>query len=163
MDRHSGSIELQLYVSIMYAERSLRRYRWAADNSADDLVVTQIDRDSGGRRRDCPSSEAFGIDLDEKKLVGGLADPYQIKIPAKSGDALIVALDPAMIRGQLLAIGAHGGPPVPGDDKDVTPVALTFGATLETARPRPMGLSASGSALSRTGASPRPAAFGVAI
>jgi hypothetical protein len=132
MDRSSRAVSHQLYFEIDYDDNGLRRYGSAADNSADPLPVTRIAR-SSTRCRQCRIVEVIGVGLPSAKLASGLSRPYQIKLTSGSGDWVIVPLDPAMIRGQFLAIAAHGGPPVPGDDQDVSPLALNFGATLGTA------------------------------
>jgi hypothetical protein len=136
MDRSTRTVEHQLYVDIEYQGGSQRHYEWAADNAAESLSVVKIDH-SQTRCKDCQRSETVGIALQEAKLIGGLTQPYAVKLSAKSSDTAVMTIGTALIRGQLLAIAAHGGPPAPGADEIVDPTPLDFGATMETPPAKP--------------------------
>lgn len=107
VNRNTTLASHQLYVDIDYVD-VLRRYAWAASDDAQDLEVENlaIDRITRHCSGSCAWFETVGIDLPESLLTDKAATGFQIKLSARSGDAMILDITPAQIRAQLDAI--HG-------------------------------------------------------
>jgi hypothetical protein len=112
INKDTHAVSHQLYVSISYTG-DWKFFQWAADDTSKTLEVVKIDShvDScSGGFLGCDLSETVGITLDDATLRGRATQGYQIKLSAKSGDALILDISPEQITKQLAAVDAYTKP-----------------------------------------------------
>jgi hypothetical protein len=91
----------QVYVSWVYPGRSSGRY-WAADDTARDLPVNMIRRDSCPFGK-CDRTDTLGIAIEEATLRKRAPTGFQVKLSAQDGTYGILDITPQMIAAQLQA------------------------------------------------------------
>jgi hypothetical protein len=91
----------QIYVSWVYPGRSSGRY-WASDDTARDLPVNMIRRDSCPFGK-CDRTDTLGISVDEATLRRRAPTGFQVKLSAQDGTYGILDITSQMINAQLQA------------------------------------------------------------
>lgn len=119
-----------IYVEWVYAGHSSGRYR-AADDTARDLVVKVIERDSCPFGK-CDRTDTLAIAIDEGTLRKRAATGFQVKLFAQDGTSGILDIRPNMIAAQLQAEDRILNPPA-----GMTPEAAAATANARTADGRP--------------------------
>jgi hypothetical protein len=134
VDRRTTLAEHQLYVAIDYVDGA-RGYWRAANGDAQDMAVTRLIFNKGTRgcKGLCDYSEAIGIDLPEALLEAKAAAGFQIKLYARSGDALILDIPREEIAAQLKAITDYRNGPTTA--ANAAPAAPDFGIEFKTTKP----------------------------
>lgn len=96
----------QLYVSIFYFDDWIY-YDTAADDNAQTIKVTLIDRKVLSCSSSCSFRESVGIDVGLKYLLSKQDTGFEIRLTSRKGTgAVIVAVPANYIKGHLMAIGA---------------------------------------------------------
>lgn len=112
--KKTGERRHQVYVTFTYSS-PWKFFVMAADDTARALPVERIGSDVGGCSSvGCIETETLVITVDEGSLVSRAVTGYPIKISARSGDAVILAISPQQIKLQLRAMAdyLHVPPPV---------------------------------------------------
>jgi hypothetical protein len=113
IDRRTGVIEHQLYVSDSYSGAE-RNWNAARDGSGEPLRFVPISRDEISCAAACSYAEEFAASIPESTLrasLGGL----DVTFTASSGESKTIHLSSDQIAAQLAAVGArrHPGSPPP--------------------------------------------------
>jgi hypothetical protein len=132
MDRDTKAVTHQLYVNVSYSG-DWRWYYRAADDHADDLVTEKIGSSVPSCVAGCTLSETIGVELPDALLRSRASKGFQIKLSAKSGDALILDLTPAMIGSQLRAVDGYLGAATASPTSAFLAPPLPFGVDFGTA------------------------------
>lgn len=108
IDRATKSTAHQLYIDITYVDGQ-RRYVRAAGDEAQDLALTRIAfiRLTRGCSSQCAYNETVGVDLPQALLEAKAGSGFEIKLYARSGDALILMIPAEEIAIQLKAIADY--------------------------------------------------------
>jgi hypothetical protein len=103
VDKQTHAVVHQLYIELNYDD-DYQDFDSAADDAARALAVLPIDRNSMCRSIDCTHFETLGVAIDDATLRARAAQGLRVKISARRGATLILALSPIQIGLQLAAI-----------------------------------------------------------
>jgi hypothetical protein len=115
LDRRSGAVTHQLYVSDIYRDHSWWFWTRANDDSARALRFVSIDREviscAGGGG--CSYSEVYGASLDDASLRASVSRGLSVKFYARNGEEHVVSIPADVLRAQFEAIDARRPRPAP--------------------------------------------------
>jgi hypothetical protein len=103
VDKRTHAVSHQLYVDVHYDDE-YQYFTTAADDTARELAVIPIDGSDMCPRIDCTHFETIGVAVDDATLRARAAQGYRVKLSARRGSTLILALSPTQIGLQLAAI-----------------------------------------------------------
>ena len=105
LERKSGALSHQVYVTDRYLSESARHWMRATDSDGKRLKFTLIDNKVENCGPDgCPRMEAFGAAIEDAGLRAAAKRGYTIEFGAQDGTKASVTVTPDQIRDQLAAI-----------------------------------------------------------
>jgi hypothetical protein len=110
VDKRTHQVSHQLYVEIHY-EDEYQYFNSAADDTARSLAVLVIDRSHSCPRITCMHYETIGVAIDDATLRARAAQGFRVKLSARRGSTLILAVSPMQIGLQLAAVDRIVHPP----------------------------------------------------
>ena len=112
VDKKTYAVTHQIYVDLHYDDE-YQYFNSAADDTARDLAVLAIDRSHTCPRITCTHYETIGIAIDDATLRARAAQGIRVKLSARRGSSVVLALSPEQIGLQLAAIDRIIRPPAP--------------------------------------------------
>lgn len=106
LDKQSGKVKHQLYVTDIYNGKEWRFWVRANDQNASNLNFTSIDKTviSCSRYSGCGYAETFGVDIDDTSLRSAKDQQYCTKFYARNGESEVICLSTSQIAAQIQAI-----------------------------------------------------------
>jgi hypothetical protein len=109
VNKKTHTVATQLYVEANYVG-GRRSYSIAADDTGRYLSVDQLASDVGTcfGRGVCSLDETVAIQVDDAQLRSHAQQGYAVRLSAKSGERLIITIEPQQIQAQLSALERFG-------------------------------------------------------
>jgi len=107
VDRQTAAIDTLVSVEVVYQDYHARHYESARDARATPLVLERVSHDGGCQHPPCAYGERFTVAVPITELRNAPAGGYQLKVFAKDGGDMLVAVPRGDIDRLLAVVDKH--------------------------------------------------------